>query len=78
LKLTISYLLTGKQWEYLKQNEKKQMLLLQKFATKQLYMQEVSLISIRRIKSHCLLSLLQMVKNYTFVIFVNKIHISDK
>ena len=39
---------------------------------------EVSLISIRRIKSHCLLSLLQMVKNYTFVIFVNKIHISDK
>ena len=39
---------------------------------------EVSLISIRCIKSHCLLSLLQMVKNYTFVIFVNKIHISDK
>lgn len=52
--------------------------LLQKYASKQLYMHEVSQISIRHIKSHCLLSLPQMEKNYTSVISVNKILVSNR
>lgn len=46
--------------------------------SKQLYMHEVSQISIRHIKSHCLLSLPQMEKNYTSVISVNKILVSNR
>ncbi len=70
--------INGKAVGYLKQNEKKQTLLRSKFATKQLYMQEVSPISIRCIKSHCLLYLPQMVRNYIAVISVNKILVSSR
>ena len=47
-------------------------------ANKQYYTQDVSQISIRHIKSHCLSFLLQMVKIYIFAISVNKIHISSR
>ena len=39
---------------------------------------EVFRISIRHIKSHCLLSSLRMVRNYIAVIFVNKILVSGR
>ena len=52
--------------------------LLQRYASKQPYMQEVFRISIRHIKSHCLLSSLRMVRNYIAVIFVNKILVSGR
>ena len=42
------------------------------------FMQEVFRISIRHIKSHCLLSSLRMVRNYIAVIFVNKILVSGR
>ena len=50
----------------------------QRYASKQPYMQEVFRISIRHIKSHCLLSSLRMVRNYIAVIFVNKILVSGR
>lgn len=42
------------------------------------YTQEVFRISIRHIKSHCLLSSPRMVRNYIAVIFVNKILVSSR
>ena len=49
-----------------------------KYASRLLYMQEVSPISIRRIRNHCLSSLLQMEKNYISAISVNKILLSNR
>ena len=49
-----------------------------KYASKQPYTQEVFRISIRHIKSHCLLSSPRMVRNYIAVIFVNKIFVSSR
>lgn len=70
--------INGKAVGYLKLSVKKRMLLLQRYASKQPYMQEVFRISIRHIKSHCLLSSLRMVRNYIAVIFVNKILVSGR
>lgn len=62
----------------MKLSVKKQTLLLQRYVSKQPYTQEVFRISIRYIKSHCLLSSRRMVRNYTSVIFVNKILVSSR
>ena len=71
-------LLMGKQWACLRLNVKKRMLLLQKYASKRPYTQEVFRISIRHTKSHCLLSLPRMARNYISAIFVNRILISSR
>lgn len=70
--------INGKAVGDLKLSVKKQTLLPPKYASKQPYTQEVFRISIRHIKSHCLLSSPRMVRNYIAVIFVNKILVSSR